>query len=129
YFVVSAADEKALQAAFASHRASAGLADSMRWAESILVSWPPGAPAPMLLEVEEEGNPRRSLDLNLYDWDLAVGDVAHDLTQAVRALGIDQGKAVAELDPVLHERLGHVSAGRGRSGEPFLTVYFGARAP
>lgn len=80
-----------------------------------------------LLDVTEEGNPRHSFDLNLYDAGLSLGDMSELLAPVAAALHIP----AADLDRVLRtcadEPLGHLSAGLDRRGGPFCTLYFGAR--
>ncbi|MCA8884377.1 MAG: hypothetical protein KDA50_11630 [Rhodobacteraceae bacterium] len=76
-----------------------------------------------LLAVREPGTARTSLDLNVYDAGLSVGDVAPGLGAALAQLGHppdDPGFPAAA-------RLGHLSAGVSRTGAPFLTVYADAR--
>jgi hypothetical protein len=80
-----------------------------------------GWSSPVLLSVSEPGTPRRSFDLNVYDAGLTIGEVTPDLRQALATLGA----ATASFPP--ETRLGHVSGGTGRHGEPFLTLYAGAR--
>ena len=79
----------------------------------------------MALDVAEAGNPRQSIDINLYPAGLELRDIASLVTPVVAALD-----APARLwDNLLQthggKQLGHVSAGQGRDGTPFATVYFG----
>lgn len=77
-----------------------------------------------LLEVTEDGSPRRSFDVNVYAADLAVSDAAPALRELARAyaIDIDMERLLARLGAA---SLGHISGGRGRNGEDFTTVYFG----
>ena len=82
----------------------------------------------MLMEVEEPGNPRRSCDLNVYDAQMQVHQVA-DLIPAVAAgLSVPKPEVQAAFEGVTNKMLGHLSAGVDRRGEEFVTVYFGVEA-
>jgi hypothetical protein len=74
------------------------------------------------VEAAEEGNPRRSFDLNFYKAGLRVAD----LRPALSRLG--QQYSLKNLQPVLDaceaKPFGHLSGGMGRKGEDFLTVYY-----
>ena len=72
-----------------------------------------------LLRVEEEGSPRLSLDLNLADAGLTVGDLP-----GLEPLLAGRGDALSDLRG---EKLGHFAAGTGRDGQPFATIYYGGR--
>ncbi|NNU80368.1 hypothetical protein HMH01_07925 [Halovulum dunhuangense] len=81
------------------------------------------APGLRLLEVVEDANPRRSVDLNLADARMTL-EAAGDLLLPV--MGPARGGR-AYLDAHAGDRLGHVAAGTGRDGRPFFTLYHGAR--
>lgn len=76
------------------------------------------------VEAEEEGNPRKSFDLNLYKARLRVDD----LRPALEALGGKYGISAASLGeataPSAGRPFGHLSGGLGRDGRDFLTVYY-----
>ena len=80
-----------------------------------------------LLEISEEGSDRRSWDLNVYDDQWSLGQVQSCLSAAVDALQIPQQHFLSWILPMTSSALGHIAAGIGRNGEPFLTVYYGAR--
>jgi len=82
----------------------------------------------LLLEVEEPGNPRRSCDLNVYDAELRMRDVADVIDTAMTDFAVPRARAQALLDRAAERTLGHLSAGRGRDGEEFVTIYFGVEA-
>ncbi|MEP3478811.1 MAG: hypothetical protein ABJZ55_06160 [Fuerstiella sp.] len=79
-----------------------------------------------LLQVTEEGSHRTSHDLNVYAADLKVEHLADCLE------GINQqfqGDALALKDWMAthgHQTVGHLSMGRGRHNNPFVTVYHSA---
>lgn len=82
----------------------------------------------LLMEVEEPGNPRRSLDLNVYNARLRLRDVADLVEEATKAFEIPDGIASAALGPAQSRALGHLSAGIGRDRAEFVTIYFGVEA-
>ena len=82
----------------------------------------PGA-ALLYEEVSEDGNPRRSFDVNLYKTGLRVDTVAPQLRQAALAFGIAPDDLDAELAACSGALLGHLSGGIGRDGREFLSVY------
>ena len=82
----------------------------------------------LLMEVEERGNPRRSCDLNVYDAEMRVGQ-AIDLVEAAAAgLAVPSSEVQSAFGSVTDKVLGHLSAGVGRRGEEFVTVYFGVES-
>ena len=82
----------------------------------------------MLLEVEEEGSGRRSFDVNLYSGKLRGRDMRHILAPLLADYGFAPNRAEATLRRLDPELIGHISAGIGRDGEDFATVYFGLEA-
>jgi len=82
----------------------------------------------LLMEVAEPGNPRRSCDLNVYDAELKMSDVADVIDAALADFAVPQVRRRAAFDPARERMLGHVSAGRGRDGAEFVTIYFGVEA-
>lgn len=80
-----------------------------------------------LLEVEEEGNPRCSFDLNLYPAELKLGDVYSQVATGWRYFSISEDETARVLQPLAGEVFGHLSGGIDRRGGEFCTIYFGAR--
>jgi tryptophan halogenase len=80
-----------------------------------------------LLEISEEGSDRRSWDLNVYDGQWSLGQIQSSLLAAVEMLQIPQQEFFPWILPITTSALGHIATGIGRNGEPFLTVYYGAR--
>lgn len=87
------------------------------------------APAVDYLEVTENGNPRQSFDLNLYDCGFRIGD-ARGMVEAIgQRFRLDSGALHAWLTKNANEPLGHVAGGVHRNGEPFFTLYYGVVQP
>ena len=78
-----------------------------------------------LLEVVEREPGRRSMDLNVYDSQLAVGELAAPLQRLCTAYEIPAVVGQRLLDVSGEETLGHVAAGRHRDGASFVTFYHG----
>jgi hypothetical protein len=81
-----------------------------------------------MMEVEEPGNPRRSLDLNVYDAELRLDQIAGLIEAAMRDFAVPQSRALAVFGRAWDLALGHLSAGIGRDGEEFVTIYYGIEA-
>jgi tryptophan halogenase len=77
------------------------------------------------MEVEEENNPRRSFDLNVYNASFTMHEVEPLLSQVWRYFRIPEARSRQLLESVRHETFGHVSGGIGRDGKEFFSVYFG----
>ncbi|MCR9199665.1 MAG: hypothetical protein NXI04_13550 [Planctomycetaceae bacterium] len=88
-----------------------------------------------LLEVSEEGSPRRSLDLNVYERQLTLRDIAEPAT--VFATGFEEALATEAAEMTnrrltdwltqhADSQLGHISLGTDRQEKPFLTLYHAA---
>jgi tryptophan halogenase len=81
-----------------------------------------------LMEVEEPGNARRSYDINVYQAELHLRDIA-DLVGAVTTdFAVPQPRVRALLERSGALVLGHLSGGRGRDGGEFVTIYYGVEA-
>ena len=74
------------------------------------------------VEAAEEGNPRKSFDLNLYKARLAVAELKAPLAALAKRYRIASRQTASAL--ALRRQLGHLSGGRGRDGRDFLTVYY-----
>jgi hypothetical protein len=81
-----------------------------------------------LMAVDEPGNPRRSYDINVYRAELHLRDIADLVGAAATELAVPQPQVRALLERSGALALGHLSAGRGRDGEEFVTVYYGVEA-
>jgi hypothetical protein len=76
------------------------------------------------VEAEEEGNPRRSFDLNLYKARLPVDALQPALAELAGRYGISAASLAQALAPAANRHFGHLSGGLGREGKDFLTVYY-----
>jgi hypothetical protein len=76
------------------------------------------------VEAEEEGNPRRSFDLNLYKAGLRVADLRLPLSRLCANYSIAKAPFESLLEGCSARPFGHLSGGLGREGEDFLTVYY-----
>lgn len=87
-----------------------------------LLEMAPGGDALRLLEVDELGGPRRSLDLNVAQAELRLGELTGLLAPVMGGTPAGADYLAAHAD----ERLGHFAAGVARDGKPFATIYHGA---
>ncbi|MCH2180305.1 MAG: hypothetical protein MK106_16055, partial [Mariniblastus sp.] len=78
------------------------------------------------LEVNEDSNPRRSFDLNLYDAGLTIGDLRPDILEMADRFSQDRTKINAFADQIQHFSAGHLAGGIHRNGSEFFNVYYGA---
>lgn len=77
------------------------------------------------LEVTEDGNPRRSFDLNVYDAGLRLKDAQAALFAMRDRFGVRPGQFQALFDQIRDSQLGHVAGGVHRDGGDFFNVYYG----
>jgi hypothetical protein len=78
----------------------------------------------LYFEASEEGNPRKSFDINLYRADLLMAEIYPLLLKMARHYSIDLGGFDELYEGVKDEKFGHLSGGTDRGGRDFLTVYF-----
>jgi len=76
------------------------------------------------VEAAEEGNPRRSFDLNFYKAGLRVADLRVPLSRLCEKYSIPSARLESLLGESAARPFGHLSGGLGREGEDFLTVYY-----
>lgn len=81
-----------------------------------------------MLDVEEPGSPRASLDMNVYDANLTLGAVEDIAASAGEAFAIAPERLAATLGPFRDAALGHLATGLDRRGREFVTLYFGVEA-
>jgi hypothetical protein len=77
------------------------------------------------LEIEEEGNPRRSYSINFYDADLKVRDLYAILGRMRTLFDVQPGRFQALYDQIKMRRFGHLAGGVHRNGQDFFNVYYG----
>lgn len=80
----------------------------------------------LLLETREDGNPRRSFDLCVYDADLKIADLGDWLERVWGLCATPEPDRAALRRRAAGAWLGHFAGGIGRDGERFCTLYFGA---
>lgn len=112
---------------------SAGSGASFAIAQAVLKLANERVPTQRLqyLEVTEDGSPRRSFDINLYDAQLLVRDLQPMLYAMRDHFSVRPGQFQAVYDQVKSRSMGHLAGGLHRDGKHFFNVYFGvaARAP
>jgi len=79
----------------------------------------------LYLEVTEEGNPRKSFDINIYRANLQLCELYPFLLEMCRYFSIDKGRFHALYESIRHRTFGHLSGGIDREGMNFFTVYYG----
>lgn len=79
------------------------------------------------LEIEEEGNPRRSYSINFYDADLRIRDLHPLLSRMRRLYELSPGRFQVLYDQIKKRRFGHLAGGVHRNGKDFFNVYYGPR--
>jgi len=117
-----------LSAADAAARMGALLADSSRESMAaglgIVQRAAQHATGFIYLECEEDGNPRRSYDINLYKSGLRLEDSRDFIDRACLHFG-HAPESVWSLPGLRGDRrLGHLSGGIGRDAREFMTVYY-----
>ena len=75
-------------------------------------------------EVEEEGNPRCSYDVNVYDADLTVSDIKPYLSRMWQHFNIPADESRKIYAGLKNEKLGHVAGGLDRENRGFFSFYF-----
>jgi hypothetical protein len=81
----------------------------------------------LYFEVSEEGNPRKSFDINMYRANLQLSELYPFLLDIVRYYSIPDEQFHALYEPVKSQIFGHLSGGIDRQGRDFLTLYFGVK--
>jgi hypothetical protein len=80
------------------------------------------------LEVTEDGNPRRSFDINIYKSGLRIEDVSSYLFRALRHYAIPFDRFEPLYQRIRADRFGHLASGVDRENKDFMTVYYGVKA-
>ena len=79
----------------------------------------------LYLEVTEEGNPRRSFDINVYRANFQVLEAYPLLSMLCRRHSIPCDTFHSLYDGIKTKRFGHLAGGVDREGNSFFTVYYG----
>lgn len=79
----------------------------------------------LYMEVEEENNPRRSFDINVYRAKLQLRNLQPWFSQMCRHYAIPSEEFHTLYEGVQDKTLGHIAGGIDRQGRDFLTVYYG----
>ena len=82
----------------------------------------------LYVEASEEGNPRRSFDVNLYKANLSVGDIQPFLVEVARHFRIPCETLDPWLRRIAARPLGHLSGGLDKDGQDFMTTYYETHA-
>jgi hypothetical protein len=78
----------------------------------------------IFLEVTEEKNPRKSLDINVYDAGLRLRELDGILDKACRGFSVPPEGFQKHFERIQDGILGHVGGGVDRTGRDFVTIYF-----
>jgi hypothetical protein len=78
----------------------------------------------MYIEVSEEGNPRLSFDINLYEANLRLSDIKDYLFRMREHFSIPEREFEPWYNKIKDSRFGHLSGGIDRNGKDFFTVYY-----
>jgi hypothetical protein len=82
----------------------------------------------LYVEASEEGNPRKSFDVNLYKAGLRVADIQVELQGLAPHFGIPAQDLDAWLPRIGACPLGHLAGGVDKDGRDFMTTYYETRA-
>ncbi len=77
------------------------------------------------VEAVEEGNPRRSFDINVYKGALYLDEFHDWLMKLMEYYAIPDPEFQLLYDRIRSKRLGHLAGGIDREGKDFLTIYYG----
>jgi hypothetical protein len=82
----------------------------------------------LYLEADEEGNSRRSFDVNLLQAKLLLADLYPLWSAMCGHYGVDAETFNAHFTPIRNEPFAHIQAGVDRTGRDFTTIYYGTEA-
>ncbi len=80
------------------------------------------------MEIREAHNQRRSFDVNVADAELTVADLEEELADLFAVFRISEHHLSKCLHCIGQLPLGHIAGGIHRSGEDFVTLYYGAKS-
>jgi hypothetical protein len=75
------------------------------------------------MEAAEQGNPRRSFDINMYRAKLRMEELEPILSRLLHYYDLPVDRFRALCDDIRASVFGHISGGIGRTGNDFFTVY------
>ncbi|MGC9328226.1 MAG: hypothetical protein ACP5I1_11370 [Candidatus Hinthialibacter sp.] len=78
----------------------------------------------VFLDVEEENNPRRSFDVNLYKAHLPLEAVSANLHKITQSYFISDSQFHQVYDPIRPHLLGHIAGGVDREGREYASFYY-----
>ncbi len=79
----------------------------------------------LYIEVSEEGNPRMSFDIKLYEANLLMREITPLMGDILNFYEIPAERFNTINDPFREKTFGHLSGGIDRNGQDFITIYFG----
>jgi hypothetical protein len=79
------------------------------------------------LEVKEDGNPRHSFDLNVYNAGLQLRELQAQFSQMRERFNLRPGHFQVVYDQIKSQVFGHLAGGVHRNGKDFFNVYYGVQ--
>jgi hypothetical protein len=79
----------------------------------------------LYLEADEEGNPRRSFDVNLLQSKVLLSELDAVWRGMCEHYGVPLERFHAFFTPIRNEPLAHIQGGVDRTGRDFITIYYG----
>jgi len=79
----------------------------------------------LYLEADEEGNPRRSFDINFLRARVFLAELYPVWAGMCSHYGVDVERFHALFTPIRNELLAHIQGGVDRDGRDFVTIYYG----
>ncbi|MGA2832473.1 MAG: DUF3467 domain-containing protein [Terracidiphilus sp.] len=80
------------------------------------------------MEVTEDGNPRKSFDVNFYGASLTMNDIRELLLRMAARYSLSIEEFEARLKTIEKMRFGHLTGGIDREGRDFFTFHFGVQS-
>ncbi len=99
-------------------------AEAAEIAKSIVEAAAAVAPGVLYVETTEDGNPRKSFDINTYDAALPLGAIRPLLMRMAAHCRLPREEFGEFFETIKGKRLGHLSGGIDRQGRDFFTVHF-----
>jgi len=82
----------------------------------------------LILDVNEQDNPRKSFDINIYSAKFQLSELYPFLLDMGRHYSIPYDQLHNLYEPIKNRIFGHLSGGIDREGKDFLTVYYGVES-